>query len=155
AATQSAAASNERRRRGPSTYVMPAPRATGDPLFPHHADPDFGADVGVDLDAYPKLAQRADRLGEVHLALVDVDPELLELALDVARGDRAEQLVLLADLDGERQADVGKLSRFGLGGGLLRGALLGEPLRLVNDPFLIGLGCEVGEPLRQELVAGV
>src|SRR2546421_374160 len=57
----------------------------------------------MQLDPDPELAQLADRLGEVHLALVHLDPKLLQLALHVARRDRAVQLVLLADLDGEAE----------------------------------------------------
>src|SRR5881296_3731884 len=67
-------------------------------LFLDDAHADLGAHVGVQLDPDLEVAQLADRLGEVHLALVDVDPQLFQLALDVARGDRAVQLVLLADL---------------------------------------------------------
>src|SRR2546430_9028093 len=53
-------------------------------LLLHHAHPDLGPDVGVDLDPDLEVAQLADRLGGVHLALVHVDPELLRLAPDVA-----------------------------------------------------------------------
>src|SRR5512142_111063 len=105
AATQSAAASSERRSRGPSTYAMPTVTA-GPSLLDHH-DLDFGPHLGVKLDADGELAERADRLGEIDLALVDVDPLFLETALDVARGHRAVQLLFLADLHREREGDAG------------------------------------------------
>src|SRR5437660_802594 len=124
-------------------------------LLLHHAHPDLGPDVGVDLDPDLEVAQLADRLGEVHLALVDVDPELLELALDVARRDRAVQLVLLADFDGEGEMHVGELRRLGFGGALLGRALPRDALGFVRDLLLIGLRGGVGESLRQEIVARV
>src|SRR5205807_2002975 len=77
------------------------PDPHGAPLLRDDRNRDLGADVGVELDAYAEFAQRADGLGQVDLALVDVDTAFVELALDVARGDGAVQLVLLADLHGE------------------------------------------------------
>jgi len=41
----------------------------------------------MDLDPHLVIAQFADRLRQVDLPLVDADVQLLELALDVARGD--------------------------------------------------------------------
>src|ERR1051325_6808026 len=58
-------------------------------LFLDHGHLDFRTHVGVQLDPDAELAQLADRLGEIDLALVHLDPELLELALHVARRDRA------------------------------------------------------------------
>src|SRR5438477_38781 len=71
------------------------------------------------------------------------------------RRDRAVQLVLVPDLDGEAEADLGDAAGLGLGGALLVGALAGDARRFVRDLFLVGLGSEVGEPLRQQVVAGV
>src|SRR5712692_616586 len=96
AATQSAAASSERRNRGPSTYAMPIV-TTGSSLLDHH-DRDLGPDVRVELDADGEFAERADRLGEIHLALVDVDSLFLEPPLDVSGRHRAVQLLLLPHL---------------------------------------------------------
>src|SRR5438477_10839259 len=134
---------------------MPMPAVTRVALFLDDGHLDFGAHVGVELDPDPELAQLADRLGEIHLALVHLDPKLLELALHVARRDRAIQLVLLADFDGEAEPDLGDARGLGLGGALLVGALPGDPLRLVRDLLLVRLGGRVGEPLRQQVVAGV
>src|SRR5947207_217047 len=103
----------------------------------------------------PEVAHLADRLGEVHLALVHVDPQLFELALDVARRDRAVQLVLLADFDGKAQMHVGELGRLGFGGAPLGGALPRDARGFVRDLLLIGLGGGVGEALGEEVVAGV
>src|SRR5229473_1744356 len=123
-----ATVSSERRGRGPSTQAMPIPAVTPGPLFLDDAHLDFGSHVRMELDTDAELAQFADRLGEVHLALVDLDAELLELALEVARRDGAVQLVLLADLDGEGEADLSQAR---------------------------GLGFRVGEPLREEIVTRV
>src|SRR5438552_3601424 len=134
---------------------MPMPAVTRVALFLDDGHQDFGTHVGMQLDPDPELAQLADRLGEVHLALVHLDPKLLQLALHVARRDRAVQLVLLADLDGEAEPDLGDARGLGLGGALLVGALPRDPLRLVRDLLLVRLGGRVGEPLRQQVVAGV
>src|ERR1051325_6806222 len=71
-------------------------------LFLDHGHLDFRTHVGVQLDPDAELAQLADRLGEIDLALVHLDPELLELALHVAPRDRAGQAVLPPPLHGER-----------------------------------------------------
>src|SRR5690348_1812065 len=124
AATQSAAARSERRKRGPSRYAMPT--VTGRRLLLLHHHGDLGAHVGVELHPDLELAQGANRLGEIDLALVHLDPALLEAALDVARGDRAVELVLLADLGGEGEAHRGELRGFAFGLRLLGGADLGD-----------------------------
>src|SRR5256885_9493330 len=117
-------------------------------LDDRHAN--LGMHVGMQLDPDPELAQLADRLREVHLALVHVDAELFQLALDVARRDRAVQLVLLAHLHREAELHLGDPGRLGLGGALLRGSLFGGALRLVGDLPLVGLRGRVGEPLGEE-----
>src|SRR5690606_37624790 len=63
-------------------------------------------DVGVELDFDLVLAAGLDGLGHVQALGVEVDAGDLELARDVARGDRAEHLVVLADetLELERHA---------------------------------------------------
>src|SRR5947207_2689510 len=125
------------------------------PLFLPHAHLDFGAHVRMQLDTDAELPQRPDRLREVHPPLVDADPELFQLALDVARGDRAEQLVLFPDLHREGEVDLRDAGRLGFRGALLRGALLGDALRFVSDLLLVGVGRQVGEALRQEIIARV
>src|SRR2546422_8039804 len=47
-------------------------------------------------------------------------------SLDVARRDRAVQLVLLAHLHREAELHLGDPGRLGLGGALLRGSLFGD-----------------------------
>src|SRR5712692_6260678 len=150
-----ATVSSERRGRGPSTQAMPIPAVTPGPLFLDDAHLDFGSHVRMELDTDAELAQFADRLGEVHLALVDLDAELLELALEVARRDGAVQLVLLADLDGEGEADLSQARGLGFRGPLLGGALRSDPRALVGDLLLVGLGRRVGEPFWEEIVTRV
>src|SRR4029077_2675805 len=130
-------------------------RTLSGPLFLDDAHLDFGTHVGMQLDPDTELPQLADRLREIHLALVHLDPELLELALHIARRDRAVQFVLLPHLDGEAEADLGDARGLALGGALLVGALPRDALGLVGDLLLVRLGGRVGEPLRQQVVAGV
>src|SRR5256886_6382751 len=125
------------------------------PLFLHHAHLDLGAHVGMQLDADAELAQLPDRLAEVPPAPVDADPELFELALHVARGGRAVQLVLFTDLHREAEVDLRDAGRLGFRGALLRGALFGDARRFVSDLLLVGVGRRVGEALRQEIIARV
>src|SRR5881392_1248061 len=124
-------------------------------LLLHHRDPHLRPDLGMDLDADLKIAQLTDRLVQIDLALIDVDAELLELALDVARGDGAVELLFLAHLDREGELHVGELRRFRFGRGLLAGTLFGEALALVDDLLLVRLGRQVGEPLGEQVIAGV
>src|SRR2546430_2114853 len=124
-------------------------------LYLHHAHLDLGPHVRMQLDPDAELAQLPDRLGEVHPALVDADPEFFELALNVARGDRAEQLVLFTHFHREGEVDLRDAGRLGFGGALLRRALLGDPLRFIGDLLLVGVGRRVGEALRQEVIARV
>src|SRR5256712_9389169 len=136
-------------RLSPVCSVVPGP------LFLHHAHLDLGAHVGMELDPAPELARLPDRLREVHPALVDADPELLELALHVARGHGTVQLVLLTHLHREAEVDLRDAGGLDFGGALLRGALLGDACRLVGDLLLVGVGRRVGEALRQQVVARV
>src|SRR5207247_2402818 len=123
--------------------------------FLYHVHHDLGSDVRVDLDADLEVAQRADRLGQVDLPLVPVQFLFREPALDIARRDRAVELVLFPDLHGEAELDAGEPLGLRDGRLLLGEALLGQPLRFVGDPLLVGLGGRVGEPLGQEIVARV
>src|SRR5262245_10769472 len=50
-----------------------------------------------ETDRHFVLAERLDRLVELDPAVVEVDVRLLQLLRDVAAGDRAEQLLVLAD----------------------------------------------------------
>src|SRR5256885_1752854 len=109
----------------------------------------------MDLDAYPEFPEGADRLGEIHLSLVDVDAQFLELALDVARGHGPVQPVLFADLHGEGELDAFELPSFALGRLALDGALLGEPVCLERDALSVALRGRIREPFRQQEVAGV
>src|SRR5207237_5279175 len=109
----------------------------------------------MDLDPDVVFTQLADRLGQIDLALVDVDTQLLELALDVARRDRAVQLLLFADFHLEGEVDGGEARGFRLRGRLLGGLLFCQAFAFVGDLLLVGLRRRIGEPLGQEVVAGV
>src|SRR2546428_117514 len=137
---------------GTGTRLFRSPPPTS---FLYHVHHDLGSDVRVDLDADLEVAQRADRLGQVDLPLVHVQFLFREPALDIARRDRAVELVLFPDLHGEAELDAGEPLGLRDGRLLLGEALLGQPLRFVGDPLLVGLGGRVGEPLGQEIVARV
>src|SRR4051812_9236263 len=124
-------------------------------LLLHHRDPHLGPDLGMNLDTDLEIAELPNRLVQIDLALVDMDAELLELALDVARGDRAVQLLLFAYFDRERQLNVGEFGRFALGSRFLGGELPGEALALVGDFLLVRFGRRIGEALGEEVIAGV
>src|SRR5690242_15766843 len=66
-------------------------------------DRDFGREALVDLDRDLVGAQRLQRLLEVVLVTVDLDPSASERVGDVLRRDRAVELAALADLDAHRQ----------------------------------------------------
>src|SRR4029077_9633313 len=66
-------------------------------------DPDLGAHPAEDLDRDLVGAQRLERLLEVDLVPVDLDPAPGQRVGDVLRRDRAVQLADLADLDAHRE----------------------------------------------------
>ena len=61
-------------------------------------DLDLGGDVAEDFEGDGEVAEGFERLGELDLALVDLEAFFLEAVGDVARGDGAEHLVVLAGL---------------------------------------------------------
>src|SRR5829696_4578148 len=124
-------------------------------LLDHH-----GLDVGehavADLDGHHAGADRADRLLEVHLALVDLEAAgLLDRVDDVLGGDRAEQAAVVARLMGDREhglveqlrAHLGALRR--LGGGAVQGLLVALGGR---DGALRG---RLGQLARDQVVAEI
>src|SRR5690606_1034935 len=112
-------------------------------------------DAGREAHRHLVLAERLHRLLELDPAMVDLDVRLLQLLRDVAAGDRAEQLLVLADhaLELERHAvdAVRELVR--------RGALLldlaGDDGALVLEAVLVGNRRGDREATRHEVVAAV
>src|SRR6266513_398577 len=109
----------------------------------------------MDLDPDLVFTQLANRLREIDLALVYFNPQLLELALDIACRDGAVQLLLFADFHFEGELDVGQARGFGLRRCLLGRMLLHQAFAFVGDPFLVRLRRRIGEPLGQKVVAGI
>src|SRR3989449_7903238 len=91
----------------------------------------------------------------VDLPFVHVQLLLREAALDITCRDRAVELFFFPALHGEGELDAGEPLGLRHGRLLFAPPLLGQPLRLVGDPLLVGLGGGVGEPLGQEIVARV
>ena len=102
------------------------------------------------------LAQGADRLLQVNLALVQRDIELgLELIGNHARGDRAEHLAVLARLDRDNAKELrDALAQLGHGIELV-GLPFGAALFQGLEPSLIGAGDRDGQALWEKIIAGV
>src|SRR5579872_2668511 len=86
---------------------------------------DFGGDVAEDFDFYREVAEGFERVVELDLALVDLETLGFESFGDVAVGDGAEELIVLAGLARELELDAVErgcllLCRVLLGGGFLR-----------------------------------
>src|SRR5690606_5964891 len=115
----------------------------------------LGVDVVRQPDGNHVLAQFLDRVLERNLALVDVVTLRSELLGDVGRGDRSEELAILAGLGGEAELHLTQAScqRLGLAalGGLAGLARLG----LGGDPLLVPLGGLESKAVREQVVAGV
>ncbi len=115
----------------------------------------MAGDLAVQLDRHVELAQRLQRLFQRDLAPVDGVALLPELVRDVARCDRAEEVVVLAHLALEDQLDGLQLLREVLGDDLLLGQPAdGRALHLLDDG-LVGGGRLYGELAGQQVVAAV
>ncbi len=118
-------------------------------------DPELGLDAGHDMDPDLVLANGLDRLAQVDVVAVDLDPLLPQPIRDVAGRDRAEQPVafagLDADLDGQRIQALGE----GLGIRPQRAIAL---VPLVTVALPVADRAEVRQdrgPGRDQVVAGV
>src|SRR5580765_1927185 len=111
--------------------------------------------VAVQLDRDRRLAERLQRLGQVDLAAIDVEPLHRQRLRDVGGDDRTIELFGIADAAGNRQLGLrdplrqrlGRLPVFGL-------ARVGE-LALAFDQLLVPVGDEQGQLARQQKVARV
>src|SRR5688572_11494583 len=123
-------------------------------LLLDHPDLDLGLHVRMEPDRHAVNAQSLDRLMQVNLALFDAMTQRLELLDDVAGGDGAEQLALLADPRRKRERHLLKdrdLTLRLLSTRVFRG-LESLPLRL--DLLLVAFRRDDGDAARQEVVAG-
>src|SRR5262245_3339328 len=112
-------------------------------------------DITVQADGNVELADTLQRLIELDLAAIDVEPFVLERLGDVGGRDRPEQVVLLARLALEGKAYrvqlFGQSFRIGLFDG---GAADGSLLHLLDYGF-VGSGGFNGQLARQQVVAAV
>src|SRR3569623_1876406 len=90
-------------------------------------------DTGRQADRHFVLAERLDGLIELHPAVIDLDVRALELLLDVTRGDRAEQLLVLAGLPLELERHAADASREVVGDRALLGTALLDERLLVTE----------------------
>src|SRR5437667_12563264 len=97
----------------------------------------FGPHFGMELDPDLVFTQLANRLRQIDLALVHVDPQLLELTLDVARRDGPVQLLLFTDLHLEAELGLGQARGFGLRRRLLRGVVHRGAMSFVWYPCVV------------------
>ncbi len=72
-----------------------------------HEHPEGGVDVAVEPDRHLVQPDRADRLGELDDATIQLDAFASERFGDVAVGDRPEELVVLTGLAADRDRGVG------------------------------------------------
>src|SRR5271163_3440528 len=86
-------------------------------LFCLDDDLDVRGDFAVQANRHEEVAERLEGLVEVDLAAVDVEALLFELLSDVGRGDRTEEVIVLAGLAGKGERNGVELrdERFGLG----------------------------------------
>src|SRR5438034_11483315 len=85
-------------------------------------DRDLGRQPAVDLDRHLVRSERFQRLVEIDLVAVDLDPAPGKGVGDVLRHDRAVELAALADLDAHREGRRGDPGRGDLGVGSLADA---------------------------------
>src|SRR5208337_1643172 len=121
-------------------------------------DADFqrALDLGVQVQFHFVVAQRANRVFEVDLPLVERDVELvLQFVGNRAGGHRAEHLAVLARLDLDDADELGDaLGEFGHGVELV-GFAFGAALAQHFDLAFVGLRERYGQALRIQKVARV
>ena len=116
---------------------------------------DLCGDVAMHLHRHLHLAERLDRIDQLDLALVHLEPLRLERVRDVGGRHRSIHHVVLADAARDLDLELLQPLRVRLGGrALLRVADLGNFL-LALDLLLVRLGHREGELARQQKVARV
>src|SRR5438094_70321 len=121
----------------------------------HDAHLDVRRDIGVQSDRNVEVAEPFDRLRQVQLAAIDLEPLGRQRFGDVGRRDRAVQRVGLADLLGDRDIERAQALDHRLGDLLLLGFFGHELPPLALDLFLVAFGRQQGELPRQQVVTGV
>src|SRR6188768_3392437 len=111
-------------------------------------------DVAVQPHRDRVLAERADRLGQLDLALVDFEAEAGEALGDVGRRDRPVERVLLADAAGDDAFRLAQARRDRFGDAAVLRLALGGALLLGRDLALVAGRDLQRELARQQVVAG-
>src|SRR5712692_4862069 len=109
--------------------------------------------ISMQSDGHSEFAQGLERLMDLDLAAIHVEALLLEGFRDVARGNRAKELIVFAGTALKRNRDSLELlgKRFG-SSLLLGGAAHRRSLHLLDDR-LVALGGFDGQLARQQEVA--
>src|SRR5688572_18508258 len=125
------------------------------PLLLDYPDLDFWFHVRVKPDGHAEYAQRLERLMQIHLPLLDLEPLSLQLRRDVRRGDGTEQLSFLANARGEGERDL--LELFGESLGRVATLVLRrfQPVLFLGDAFEVSGSRLEGDTARQEKIARV
>src|SRR2546428_1180571 len=123
--------------------------------FSDDAHLDMRRAIGVQSDRNVEVAKPFDRLRQVQLTAIDLEPLGRQRFGDVGRRDRAVQRVGLADLLGDRDIERAQAFDHRLGDLLLLGFLGHELPPLALDLFLVAFGRQQGELPRQQVVTGV
>src|SRR5688500_8879750 len=125
------------------------------PLLLDYPDLDFWFHVRVKPDGHAEYAQRLERLMQIHLPLLDLEPLSLQLRRDVGRGDGTEQLSFLANARGEGERDL--LELFGESLGRVATLVLRrfQPVLFLGDAFEVSGSRLEGDTARQQKIARV
>src|ERR1019366_1318975 len=130
-------------------------RGFGSNGFLAHRDLHRDRNVLVQLDRNVEFAHGLQRNVEIDLAAVDREALGFQRVRDVGRGDRAEQLIVLARLAGKRQFLAGELLSQGFRAALFLGSLAHRGgLHLLDDGLVAG-GRFNRQLVRDEVVAAI
>jgi len=124
-------------------------------LFPENFDADDCSHFAMEFDGHVVPTQRLEGLFQVDLAAVDLEAFFLQGLADIQRSNRAVENVLLSDLAGKLERNLGKLLRQILGLVLLDGfATDGRSLLLFHLAYVVG-GGQNSLPLGEQVVASI
>lgn len=121
--------------------------------FGSNAHDNFRVDVAFEAESNFVIADLLDGSVELDVAVVEIEAEFVELVGDVAAGDRAKELALLAHFDEEGDLNFVEFSSFFLGFSTEHTAFVLDETFLVLELSHAFLRRGQGETLGNEIVA--